>query len=361
MLDGVRMQQPSGEAVACLRLVSGLLRDVLGRLQQLKDDLLASCLELVLGTPLALVQEHARALVPAVRMALQQGLSYLPLAKASLDALRLWEKQLPADVADDVFRQVLPGLCPYLALGVRAGITEPAESTKRARSQGRHKVSLKLLYQKKRDQIKVPETESLRLDVLSFLGGLQGHRRALLLADLERDTLKAALAWDPETKEHLVFALPFPDTKVEIALDAFLPRVVELARFAGDRQTKVAGCELLHAMVLYAVGTGVQTSAERRAKFPMVHLFKHLFPELLHLACDVDQVTQRLFRPLVLQLMHWFSSGSTRGSRESVAIVECLWDTVTQPQETVLKDFAARCLREFVQWGIKQSTPKELA
>lgn len=48
--------------------------------------------------------------------------------------------------------------------------------------------------------------------------------------------------------------------------DAFLPRVVELARFAGDRQTKVAGCELLHAMVLYAVGTGVQTSAERRAK-----------------------------------------------------------------------------------------------
>ncbi|KAM7297935.1 DNA-dependent protein kinase catalytic subunit [Ixodes scapularis] len=353
-------EQPSGEAVACLRLVSGLLRDVLGRLQQLKDDLLASCLELVLGTPLALVREHARALVPAVRMALQQGLSYLPLAKASLDALRLWEKQLPADVADDVFRQVLPGLCPYLALGVRAGITEPAESTKRARSQGRHKVSLKLLYQKKRDQIKVPETESLRLDVLSFLGGLQGHRRALLLADLERDTLKAALAWDPETKEHLVFALPFPDTKLEIALDAFLPRVVELARFAGDRQSKVAGCELLHAMVLYAVGTGVQTSAERRAKFPMVHLFKHLFPELLHLACDVDQVTQRLFRPLVLQLMHWFSSGSTRGSRESVAIVECLWDTVTQPQETVLKDFAARCLREFVQWGIKQSTPKEL-
>lgn len=36
-----------------------------------------------------------------------------------------------------------------------SGITEPAESTKRARSQGRHKVSLKLLYQKKRDQIKV--------------------------------------------------------------------------------------------------------------------------------------------------------------------------------------------------------------
>ncbi|CAN8029859.1 unnamed protein product [Ixodes persulcatus] len=353
-------EQPSGEAVACLRLVSGLLRDVLGRLQQLKDDLLASCLVLVLGTPLALVREHARALVPAVGMALQQGLSYLPLAKASLDALRRWEKQLPADVADDVFRQVLPGLCPYLALGVRAGITEPVESAKRAWSQGRHKVSLKLLYQKKRDQIKVPERESLRLDVLSFLGGLQGHRRALLLADLERDTLRAALAWDPETKEHLVFALPFPDTKVEIALDTFLPRVVELARFAGDRQTKVAGCELLHAMVLYAIGTGVQTSAERRAKFPMVHLFKHLFPELLHLACDVDQVTQRLFRPLVLQLMHWFSSGSTRGSRESVAIVECLWDTVTQPQETVLKDFAARCLREFVQWGIKQSTPKEL-
>ncbi|CAN7941928.1 unnamed protein product, partial [Ixodes hexagonus] len=331
------VQQTSGEAVACLRLSSSLLREVLGRLQQLKDDLLASCLEMVLRTPVVLAKEHARALVPAVRMALQQGLSYLPLARSSLDALRLWEKQLPADVADDVFKQVLPGLCPYLALGVRAGLTETVESAKGPRSRGRHKIPLKLLYQKKKDQRKVEvELESLRRDILSFLGGLQGHRRSLLLADLERDTLKAALTWDPETKEHLVFALPFPDAKVDITLDAFLPRVVELARFAGDRQTKVAGCELLHAMVLFAVGTGVQSSEERRAKV----------------------VTQNLFRPLVLQLMHWFSSGSTQGSAESVAIVECLWDTVTQPQETVLRDFAARCLREFVQWGIKQASPK---
>ncbi|XP_077553857.1 DNA-dependent protein kinase catalytic subunit-like isoform X3 [Haemaphysalis longicornis] len=355
---------PGGEEVRrCLCLVSSCVREALGRLQQFRDDLLASCLELVLRAPRSVVRQHAPALVPALQVALGQGLSFLPLARSALDALRLWEQWLAPEVVDACFRQVLPRLCPYLSLGAQAALlaSDPAEKTKRPRPRGPRKIPLKLLYQKKVEHSKAhaSELESLRRDILAFLGGLAGERRAFLLADLEADTLAAALAWDPETHEHLPFALPFPDAKLDLALDVFLPRVVELARFGGERQTKVAGCELLHALVLYAVGMGVQNT-ERRAKRPMVHLYGHLFPELLHLACDADQVAQNLFRPLVLQLMHWFSSRSTRGSQESATIVECLWDTVTQPQETTLRDFAAQCLKEFVAWSIRQSSPKEL-
>ncbi|KAK8776726.1 hypothetical protein V5799_029934 [Amblyomma americanum] len=353
----------SSEATACLCLVSSFVHETMGRLQQFKDDLLASCLELVLRAPSPVAREQAISRVPALKMALQQGLSFLPLAKSTLDTLQCWEKRLPPDVADECLRKVLPSLCPYLSLGARSGLstTDPTEDIKRPRPRGPHKIPLKVLYKKKREQSKLQESEleTLRCKILDFLGSLDGERRAFLLADLEKETLAAALSWDPETREHLTFAVPFPDAKVDIAFDGFLPRVVELARFAGNRQTKVAGCELLHALILYAVGTGVQNT-ERRAKYPMIHLYKHLFPELLHLACDADQVTQNLFRPLTLQLMHWFSSTSTRGSQESATIVECLWDTVTQPQETTVRDFAAQCLKEFVAWSIKQSTPKEL-
>ncbi|KAL1417557.1 hypothetical protein MTO96_006113 [Rhipicephalus appendiculatus] len=337
----------SSESATCLCLVSSFVQETMGRLQQFKDDLLASCLELVLRAPSPAAQEQIIMRVPALKMALQQGLSFLPLAKSTLDTLQRWEKQLPADMADDCLRKV----CSRTRL----------PDIKLPRPRATHKIPLKMLFKKKREQEKLQETEleALRRKILDFLGSLDGERRAFLMADLEKETLAAALTWDPETREHLLFAMPFPDAKIDIAFDGFLPRVVELARFAGNRQTKVAACELLHALVLYAVGTGVQNT-ERRAKCPMVHLYQHLFPELLHLSCDPDQVTQNLFRPLTLQLMHWFSSKSTRGSQESAAIVECLWDTVTQSQETTVRDFAAQCLKEFVAWSIKQSSSKEL-
>jgi hypothetical protein len=41
----------------------------------------------------------------------------------------------------------------------------------------------------------------------------------------------------------------------DLLVDGILPQIVELARDANDRQTKVAACELLHAIVLYMIGT----------------------------------------------------------------------------------------------------------
>ncbi|KAH8038085.1 hypothetical protein HPB51_021642 [Rhipicephalus microplus] len=243
-------QSGSSESTTCLCLVSSFVQETMGRLQQFKDDLLASCLELVLRAPSPAAQEQIITRVPA---------------------LKLQETEL----------------------------------------------------------------EALRRKILDFLGSLNGERRAFLMADLEKETLAAALTWDPETKEHLLFAVPFPDAKIDISFDGFLPRVVELARFAGNRQTKVAACELLHALVLYAVGTGVQNT-ERRAKCPMVHLYQHLFPELLHLSCDPDQPPQPGLNPATCRTQ----------SRSR--------------KETTVRDFAAQCLKEFVAWSIKQSSSKEL-
>ena len=75
-------------------------------------------------------------------------------------------------------------------------------------------------------------------------------------------------------------------------VDPFLPRVVELAQYSSDRQTKVAACELLHSLVLYTLGRGAVQPGFKKKQEPMTRLYKRIFPALLKLACDVEQVSK---------------------------------------------------------------------
>ena len=73
--------------------------------------------------------------------------------------------------------------------------------------------------------------------------------------------------------------------------------MVELARQSSDRQTKVAACELLHSLMLYMLGRGAQQPGGQQNCQPMDRLYRKLFPALLSLACDVEQVGKaRLYR-----------------------------------------------------------------
>lgn len=133
--------------------------------------------------------------------------------------------------------------------------------------------------------------------------------------------MKKFVAWDSEKR--LSFAVPFADMKPIIYLDPFLPRISELALSTSDRQTKVcplicclligglvynvnlfstvsgsismffiqvAACELLHSLVVFMVGKSAQMVEGDTSLPPMYKLHKRLFPVLLRLACDVDQV-----------------------------------------------------------------------
>ena len=71
--------------------------------------------------------------------------------------------------------------------------------------------------------------------------------------------------------------------------DPFLPRIVELATKSGDRQTKVAACELLHSLILLCVGRSA--TQPTRERFSMALIYKKIFPSILQLACDVDLVS----------------------------------------------------------------------
>ena len=74
--------------------------------------------------------------------------------------------------------------------------------------------------------------------------------------------------------------------------DKFLPRACELALSSGNRQTKVAACELVHSLVLLLLGC-FATQPEGNQK-PADLVFKKLFPVLLKLSVDIELVSTSL-------------------------------------------------------------------
>uniref|UniRef100_A0A3P8SHR1 DNA-dependent protein kinase catalytic subunit n=1 Tax=Amphiprion percula TaxID=161767 RepID=A0A3P8SHR1_AMPPE len=281
---------------ACFALFSKFGKEVASHYSQYKDELLASCLTFVLSLHHNIIALDIRAYSPALETALKLGLSHVPLANAALNALEDWSSHIPLETMQPCYTNILPLLDGYL--------------------------------------------KTTSNDMVS-----------------SEEMMKKFVAWDSEKR--LSFAVPFKDMKPVIFLDPFLPRISELALSTSDRQTKVAACELLHSLVIYMVGKSAQMVEGENSLPPMYKLHKRLFPVLLRLACDVDQVTRQLFEPLVMQLIHWFTNNKKFESQDTVAVLEAILDGVVDPMDSTLRDFCGHCIEEFVKWSIKQTTPKQ--
>uniref|UniRef100_A0A3B4GXZ9 DNA-dependent protein kinase catalytic subunit n=1 Tax=Pundamilia nyererei TaxID=303518 RepID=A0A3B4GXZ9_9CICH len=327
---------------------------------QYKDELLASCLTFVLSLHHNIVALDIKAYCPALETALKLGLSHIPLANAALDALEDWSSHIPLKTMQPCYTSVLPLLDGYLKTSSTDNESnwEVISSLSSKSDRGYSRVMSRLL--KKSDQLSMEDAPlvKVRLRVVKLLGHLGGKlNRNLVTVVSSEEMMKKFVSWD--TEKRLSFAVPFKDMKPVIFLDPFLPRISELALSTSDRQTKVAACELLHSMVVYMVGKSAQMAEGENTLPPMYKLHKRLFPVLLRLACDVDQVTRQLFEPLVMQLIHWFTNNKKFESQDTVAVLEAILDGVVDPMDSTLRDFCGRCIEEFVKWSIKQTTPKQ--
>ncbi|XP_054478556.1 DNA-dependent protein kinase catalytic subunit [Anoplopoma fimbria] len=346
---------------ACFALFSKFGKEVCVRMKQYKDELLASCLTFVLSLHHNIVALDIKAYCPALEAALKFGLSHVPLANVALDALEDWSSHIPLETMQHCYTSILPLLDGYLKTTSNDkddSNWEVMSSLSQRSDRGYSRVMTRLL--KKSKQLTTEDTPlvTVRLRVVKLLGHLGGKlNRNLVTMVSSEETMKKFVAWDSEKR--LSFAVPFADMKPVIYLDPFLPHISELALSTSDRQTKVAACELLHSLVVYMVGKSAQMVEGDNKLPPMYKLHKRLFPVLLRLACDVDQVTRQLFEPLVMQLIHWFTNNKKFESQDTVAVLEAIMDGVVDPMDSTLRDFCGRCIEEFVKWSIKQTTPKQ--
>ncbi|KAJ4925203.1 hypothetical protein JOQ06_017938 [Pogonophryne albipinna] len=355
---------PQSDAVksSCFALFSKFGKEVCVRMKQYKDELLASCLTFVLSLHHNIVALDIKAYCPALEAALKLGLSHVPLANAALDALEDWSSYIPLETMQHCYSSILPLLDGYLKSTSTNNKDESnwevMSSLSSKSEKGYKRVLTRLM--KKSNQLNMEDAplDIVRLRVVKLLGHLGGKlNRNLVTVVSSEETMKKFVAWDSEKR--LSFAVPFADMKPVIYLDPFLPHISELALSTSDRQTKVAACELLHSLVVYMVGKSAQMVEGENKLPPMYKLHKRLFPVLLRLACDVDQVTRQLFEPLVMQLIHWFTNNKKFESQDTVAVLDAIMDGVVDPMDSTLRDFCGRCIEEFVKWSIKQTTPKQ--
>ncbi|XP_043921659.1 DNA-dependent protein kinase catalytic subunit [Protopterus annectens] len=351
------------ERFACFALFAKFGKEVSMRMKQYKDELLASCLTFILCLPNDIVALDVKAYVPALQTAFKLGLSCTPLAHIGLDALEEWSSRIPKRVIRPYYKDILPCLDGYLKTTSTDEIQSNWQVTKVPRASSEKQmfkeVLIRLLKKTKALSVKEDSTmAAVRCRVVRILGSLGGQiNRSLVTVASAEEMMKKFVSWD--TEKRLSFAVPFADMKPVIYLDTFLPCITELALSASERKTKIAACELLHSVVAYMLGKGSQIPEGQEKVPPMYALNKHIFPVLLHLACDVDQVTRQLYEPLVMQLIHWFTSNKKFESQDTVAMLEAILNGIIDPIDSTLRDFCGQCIQEFLKWSIKQTTPKQ--
>ncbi|XP_071410665.1 DNA-dependent protein kinase catalytic subunit isoform X2 [Pithys albifrons albifrons] len=350
------------EKRSCFALFVKFGKEVSAKMKQYKDELLASCLIFLLSLPHDIVMLDIKAYIPALQNAFKLGLSCVPMANLGLDALEDWSAHIPRHTMQPYYKDVLPLLDGYLknsASAVESQNNWEVRKLSRAAQKGYNKVVIQRIRKAKTFALEEsPHLGAVKTRVARLLGSLGGQiNHNLITATSAEEMMKKCVSWD--TEKHLSFAVPFADMKPVIYLDLFLPRVTELALSASDRQTKVAACELLHSIVTYMLGKATQMPEGHQGPPPMYHLNKRVFPVLLRLACDIDQVTRQLYEPLVMQLIHWFTNNKKFESHDTVAFLEAILSGIVDPVDSTLRDFCGQCIREFLKWSIKQTTPEQ--
>ncbi|XP_027494416.1 DNA-dependent protein kinase catalytic subunit isoform X2 [Corapipo altera] len=350
------------EKRSCFALFVKFGKEVSAKMKQYKDELLASCLIFLLSLPHDIIMLDIKAYIPALQTAFKLGLSCIPMADLGLDALEDWSAHIPRHIMQPYYKDVLPLLDGYLKSStsvVESQNNWEVRKLSRAAQKGYNKVVIQRIRKAKTFSVEdSPSLEAVRTRVARLLGSLGGQiSHNLITATSAEEMMKKCVSWD--TEKRLSFAVPFADMKPVIYLDLFLPRVTELALSASDRQTKVAACELLHSIVTYMLGKATQMPEGHQGPPPMYHLYKRVFPVLLRLACDIDQVTRQLYEPLVMQLIHWFTNNKKFESQDTVAFLEAILSGIVDPVDSTLRDFCGQCIREFLKWSIKQTTPRQ--
>ncbi|XP_055605401.1 DNA-dependent protein kinase catalytic subunit-like [Uranotaenia lowii] len=76
---------------------------------------------------------------------------------------------------------------------------------------------------------------------------------------------------------------------------------------------------------------------------------------LMQLSTDPDLAVCQMFEPLTFQIIHYLTQPSKINLKGTEVFVNCLMNSISHPSDTGIRDLAARCIREFLLWTIRQT------
>lgn len=309
------------------------IKSLFARCQQISGELQIACLQLIFQAPIIILKHHVNELISIFKIGFTVGKGVLTLAHHTLTC---YQNIVSSFINDPKTRaklltEVLPFLESYLS------------SSKEASTESELKV-LKYKRQKNRTMVKSIETDLMRMKkrILLFIGYLSPHESQLILSKFEQKL----------TRDYITFiftvTLQCDDELAPlIYLDQIVERVCYLALYSSDRSTKVSACELLHGLVLYVMGKNLERSET-------IPVWKNLCKNIIILGADKDQTVRALFEPLLMQMMHFYSKPNKILSPLSTAMMECVMAMIAY-HDNGIQDLAARLLREFILWLMKQT------
>lgn len=327
-----------GESQQMKELLSNYLTRTLDLIPTFSNELLITCLYLILDAPHTYFKDALLSTLPAFRIAFTVGLSNLELAYNALATLETWtEQERKQERTNELLREIVVYLEPYLRSTESS--VEVSQDLTVTRTRSRVK------------RVEVIDTDCMLRNfqrrVLLFLGSLDHDLLSSFVHD--RASRSTGASWDH--KNLVKYTLPLPDARPDIHFDRMLPRIIALARESSDRRTKIAACEVLHSIVALIIGS--TTRYLSNSENPFTALYGTLCPVMLVLGCDSDEVVRGLFQPLTLQLMHWLSSKLMLSSSLTPPVLDSLFNSLTDDSNPALREFSGMCLAEFTHWSIR--------
>ncbi|ERL91440.1 hypothetical protein D910_08770 [Dendroctonus ponderosae] len=263
-----------------------------------------------------------------------------------LSALERWQQAMDKAVFEVLLLQVIPYLDSYLRSKSMGGLAQGILVDKRRKTARMLKKRI-VLYEFD------PELVEFQTRILRFVGK---QNSKICQAFVSADSGCAAKITSDTL--HLKVMLPFNDLVLDIHLEPFVMRVIDICLNSSDRKNRVMACELLQAFVVIFLGRAKALPATSQSDLD--ELLKSIAMPLLHLACDMDQVVRQIFEPLFMQIIHWYTSKTQRQGPHLAVIIDVLMDGVTHSTNASLRDFSGKCINEFVKWSIKQYSDNDL-
>ena len=93
---------------------------------------------------------------------------------------------------------------------------------------------------------------------------------------------------------------------------------------------------------------------------PYAKLYSKLFPVVISLACDTEQIARTLFEPLIFQIVRWFSSSRLYEHPEVESLLDALIDGAASRNNSALREMSSNAVAEFAKWSLKQMSEREI-
>ncbi|XJO77166.1 hypothetical protein BDV3_001782 [Batrachochytrium dendrobatidis] len=345
--------QTRQHALDCKKMFCNYVAHVLRRMWAFKDDLLCSCLSLVLSAPFSILDISK--MQDAMQTAFSMGTSYFPMAVVGLDALERWIKNSNVESWQSVLSHVLPSLVEYLSTSPNGTVQNTSNSHFFSK---KFKLGMGAIQRDKLDSSLETSTidhidlNKIKRRVVLLLGRIGQYNRLLL----DGKNFDVAISWNREKPPLLFFDVPYRETIARIYFDDIIPRISYLAEFSPNRKVKVAALELLYSLILLMLGRiafGLGHVSDTRCKFH--DIFEKVFPCILRIAVDVEPISRSLFQPLLLQIIRWLSIPENRKASETAVLFFACMDAATSDSATQ-RDFGSKSIAEFLFHFLKNPT-----